>query len=547
MQKSIAICLFTALLVLPFAATAQFFDPESAGLFTVTGNLDVSAGYATLDNDDHNYGLDGIGQDPATQDEEFVYWGLDNDGWCGSIMTIVSDNGVEVLGSYFTADDGTDFLWDLNRVEYGLGEDGYSWATGVTGDEATGQFIGCAITWSQIIPDSAGSSWVQELARIGKSCAGLAYFQSPDVQTDASWHQRYDRDGGVVGPGTYGRNTPAGHAVDDTNWFVDTVGSRCGGASILSNGNSVFVIYDRARNDDRTLGSWNHFTGGGNNTGDQRTNFFAIASSDHSTWVNPGQLVFTDTRRNGNCIMGCDASPNGWWATCFGGGLAVFKNDSTNIAEMPDLAGLVNAEAGAVPAGMTVNGFNNDSDCSVGDDMIYIAASVNDGAVDRPAVARFQVDPAGAGSVTILPIIVPDDDFGSVPGASIVTELTDVGANDAGDFVTGWRHPENFAPVMRVYNKDGSPASGSFYPSLIGTNDNLSNGTTLTGDSMNMKVAMSGNQVCGVWKSDNGDEGISALNCVDQPKIAPVTEVGRIFSTDSGVIASEVENWNLFD
>ena len=544
MKKSLSICVITAVccMVLPFAATAQFLDAESAGLFTVTGNLDASAGYATLDNGDHNYGLDGIGQDPGTQDEEFVYWGLDNDGWCGSIMTILSDNGVEVLGSYFTADDGTDFLWDLNRAEWGLGEDGYSWATGVTGDETTGNFIGCAITWSQIIPDAAGSSWVQELNRIGKTCVGLDYLRSPDVQTDVAWHQRYDRDGGVVGHGTCGRNTPAGHAVDNINWTVNNNGSRCAGCAVLSNGNSVFIIHDRAN--DTGQGAWPHFTGITDQG--QRCNFFAIASADHNTWVNPGQLVFTDARRDGNSIQGCDASPNGWFASSFGGNLAVYKNDSTNIAEMPGVAALINAEAGAVPAGMTVNGFNNDSDLSIGNDMIYMSASVFDGAVDRPAVARFQVDPVG-NTVTILPIIIPDDDFGAAPTVSIETAPVDVGANDAGDFVVGWRHPENFAPVMRVYNADGSPASGSFYPSLIGTNDNLSNGTTLSGGDMNMKVAMSGDQVCGVWKSDNGDEGISALNCVNQPKLVPVVEVGRIFSTDSGVVTSEVENWNLFD
>lgn len=458
-----------------------------------------------------------------------MIFGLDEESPCGFAKVIINQNGIaHPRSGGFLSDEGTDFMSDFacaNATSLGF-------FSGVTGDESTGNFV-----VSGILSDLG---ILRPAMPAGVTVASFNYFP-----TDNSYSvfQRFDRNGSPVSKWTHGRNVPAGNHENDANYNPGESQSRpCNGA-VLSNGNTVYAIWDRSGGTpSQTFG----LPGG-------RLNLFSISNPAGDTFVVNTQPAHaadgSGNALNGQDQQGTDASPNGWWAhrsEAAGGTVSFYRNDGTRFA---DVQGYGAVWTGALLPGGTgvLDVGGRDKEASAGGEYFYVAARYDNGdTIYHPAALQWKVDPV-AGTATPMRVIVADTDAPVTQSTS--TNHLSVSANDAGDVVIGWRgipaEGNMGAPVARVFAPDGTPYTDSFYVSSLAdpTSDNTETALGVLTGNATVKVACSGGVACITWISDNGVATAEGNNCCGAPKVPAVSTVARMFQFKA---TSSVTGWDLY-
>lgn len=529
MKRVTALWLFAILLALPHFSSAQNTNPTDAGATPLSANFDVWPEIVINDNTWHNYQVAGIGKDPGTGVEEFVVFGLDEESPCGFAKAVINQNGVaHSRTGGFISDEGTDFMsaWTcLNQTSLGF-------FCGVTGDESSGNFV-----VSGIVSDIAV---FRPSPPPNTTVASMDYLVS---ENSYAMFQRFDRHGAPVSKWTHGRNVPAGNHENDPNYATGASQSRACNGAVLSNGNTVYALWDRSG------GSPSDAFGlpGGN------INLFSITNAAGNTFVANTQPAHGPdgggNAINGQDQQGTDASSKGWWAhrsDGAGGTVSFYRNDGTRFAEVQGYASIWTGAL--LPGGVgSIQSGNREREVSAGGDFLYVATQYDDGSgVQHPAALQWQVDPVG-GTATPLRVILADSD--APVAQSTNNNLISVSANDAGDVVIGWRaipaEGNVGAPVARIFAPDGTPYTDSFFASGIAdpTSDNAETALGILSSNASIKVGCSGGVACVSWISDNGVATAAGNNCCGNEKIPAVSTVARLFQFKA---SSEVGNWDLY-
>lgn len=106
---------------------------------------------------------------------------------------------------------------------------------------------------------------------------------------------------------------------------------------------------------------------------------------------------------------------------------------------------------------------------------------------------------------------------------------------------------EVLAETPRVYNVDGTPATGSFYVSSLAdpTTDLCQN---MPLDDRQVKAGFNGDAVCVSWFTANGVASVDAPDCSGATKSTSIT--GAAISTAARVfqvnVTSNIKNWDLY-
>lgn len=541
MSKSMAIFLMVVLCWYgAVTVSAQNVNPAGVGATPRSSNFDVFPDSTTYDEGWKVLDTDGLGADPVSGREEFIVWAMDEnsggqDAGCGPIKTVVSRNGIEIpkQGAY-VADDGYDFFQQAAILGSAEGASGFGFFCGVGADEQTGQFIGSHIIYGM---DQIVSSILQPGAH---PFANFSYINNAGRGADDfALFQRFDRNCVKVSNMTYGRNVPSPHHESPTvplGWPTASANSRTGGCDILSDGNTVYVIADRANQGG--VGPADHYGLNG-----ATCQLFTITDAAASTYVVSTTNVY---RRSDNTTLENDnsqgtAAGQGFWVNhvdADGGSVAVFRNNGTRIGQIFGIGAAYNANPAQLlgAAGRSVDG-SGGKQCAASEDKFYIPARYQDSAtpgVDRPCILRFKVDIA-QGTITPLSALLVDDDFASLPTVSVSVGEMGIAAGSDDTVAIAWRNRNDAArpPVARVYQGD-TPLTGSFYVSSL---DPINE----TGyDSFFVKVGLSGPDVLVVWESSNGISQMG-VDCYNISK--PVATLGRVFEVQK---AAMVTNWDLY-
>jgi hypothetical protein len=562
LSKLIFLSVFVVM-ALPLMAVAQSSNPTTAGATPLSANFDVWPSHLPLDNGFGNFDVAAIGVNPETSREQFVFYGIANDAQCGPKMAIVSQAGVDVtVRDALVDDNGVEFLGAAAVANFG-GIGGFGWRASVDGDPSTGQYICSQIFFNNDL-DIAFPNPVQ----------AFIYAQSsigPNHVNDHYLSQRFNRNATKVSNITNGRNIPSAASHTQDPWFpVDGHESRASGNAILSNGNSLHYISDRSRSGgtETDKGVVEYFSENGivpglNNGTSHRCQVHTITSPDASTFVVSTTPTFVNPANKStfdNANPQQAAAGQGWFAMradSAGGALAFFRNDGSRITQIYGYQAIYENTVGLLPNEDDIIANNGGNAISASNNTLFVVCryQLHADGINHPAVLRFQLD-AGLTTVTPLPIIIVDNDF-TVPSALTVHENTiDIQAIASGAFTVAYRRDPNEAPgggavVARVYDTDGTPATGSFFvSSLADPTTDISTGQ-LGYDDGTIKVGMNNNVVCVGWFTENGVDTVDAPDCSGNPKSqnpeAPYTisTAARIFSIPS-LTPSEVGNWDLY-
>lgn len=560
---SLAKSLFLGVIVclaLPLMAVAQSTDLTTAGATPLCANFDVwpnflpDSGFGGLD-------VGAIGVDTQSGHEEFVFGGMANDNQCGSKVAVVSQAGIQIAERDALVDDnGTAFLGAAAIAHYGeIG--GFGWNFAIDGDPTTGNFMTSEIFFNNDI-DVVFPNPVQFFT-YAQSDLGASHINDHYVS------QRFTRDAAKVSNMTAGRNVPSAASHTQTPWFTaDGHGSRIGGCAILSNGNSLHYISDRSRSGSTDVDKGvveyfadNNIVPGLNNGTSHRCNVHTVTSPDANTFVVSTTPTFVNRSTMGTFDNGTTqqvATGSGWFAMradSNSGTLAFFKNNGARITQIYGYKTLYEETDGLLPNADDVVTINGGNAVSASNDTLFVACRYQphtDG-IDHPAVLRFELD-STLSTVTLLPIIIADSDYAAPALASVSENTIDIHANAAGAFVIGWRKDVNEetgagAPVVRVYDADGTPVTSSFYPSSLA--DPKTDTAAVLGGMGNqqVKVAMNNNVVCVGWYTENGVTTVDAPDCSGVPKsagagAAAISTAARIFQVN--LASSAVGNWDLY-
>lgn len=545
---------------LPVLALAQSTNPASVGATPLGPNVDVWPEMLTLDNGFGNYDVDAIGKDAQTQREEFVFFGVSNDAQCGPKKAVISGTGVEfAVRDGLVDDNGADFLGAAAIANYGV-VNGFGWRAMADGDASSGQFIVAMIFFN----NETGAV----IDFPGNPVAAFDYCESSieaNLVDDHYLSQRFTRDCAKVSNISPGRNIPSSTSHVQDPWYPsDAHESRAAGCAILSNGNSLHAINDRSRQGggEADKGAVEYFVDNGlvpslNNGTSHRVNVHTVTSPDAATFVVNTTPTFVDPNTGGtfeNSQPQMAAAGNGWFAmrsSSAGGVVAFFRNDGTRIKQIYGYPTLYQDTPGLLPGNDDIVVTDGGNSISAGGDMLYVSTkySANGSEVHRPCVLRFKVN-AGLTDVTLLPAIIADDDFSAASTDNIHHDTMDVAANPVGDFVIAWRRGEGDlgGPVVaRVYNVDGTPATGSFYVSSLAdpTTDLCQN---MPLDDRQVKAGFNGDAVCVSWFTANGVASVDAPDCSGATKSTSIT--GAAISTAARVfqvnVTSNIKNWDLY-
>jgi hypothetical protein len=308
--------------------------------------------------------------------------------------------------------------------------------------------------------------------------------------------------------------------------------------------------------------SENGLVPGLNNGTSHRCNVHTVTSPDASTFVVSTTPTFVNpttkaTFDNANSQMA--AAGLGWFAMradSNGGTLAFFRNDGSRITQIYGYQAIYQDTVGLLPNEDDLIDNNGGNTVSASNDTLFVVCRYQQHAdgINHPAVLRFKLN-AGLTTVTPLPIIIADSDFSTPSGAPVSENTIDVSANAAGDFVVGWRRDPaeesgGGAPVVRVFAADGTPATGSFYPSsLADPKTDTANALGGVGN-QTVKVAINSNVVCVGWPTENGVATVDAPDCSGVPKsqgagAVAISTAARIFNIPS-LIETGIGNWDLY-
>lgn len=565
LSMSICACLFLCL-ALPLVAVAQSSNPASVGATPLTSNFDPWPNFLPVDNSGWNFDVGALGVDPQTGRQEFLLFGQSNDGNCGPKTVVVSTNGVEVpYRDAFLDDNGNQFMGAASVATYGE-TGGFGYRTDVGSDPSTGNYL---ISTSFFNNDFNGG--------LGYAFANpVSYFNyARNSATDPCIHnhfvaQRFDRNMGKVSNMTAGRNVPsaASHTLDPYWPLGDPSSSGLGhtghgaGVAILSNGNSLYYLRDGTEvagkgpvdyyRDQNLVPNFGLVSGRHkcqlHSVTDPTGNTFVVSTTP--TFVSPTG----DTTDLGDHQLA--AAGNGWFAMrapAFNGCIAFFRNDGTRIKQIYGYKDLYENTEGLLPgANDTLNTGDGRNFIAASNDILYVATRylAEGNEPQLPCVLRFVVNEART-DVTLLPAILPANDLNPPIETAISPRPLHVAANSEGDFVVGYRRAgaestAPGAPIARVYNQDGTPATGSFYLSSLA--DPSTDNALDYGEHPEVKLAFNGNLVCAAWFTVNGVNSDDELDCSGTSKS---TSMGGI-NMDTAVrffevnVTSTVNNWDLY-
>ncbi|NUN96121.1 MAG: FG-GAP repeat protein, partial [Candidatus Omnitrophica bacterium] len=509
-------------------------NPACAGASPLSENFDVWPDFLPLDNGFRNFDVAPLGPDPGTLQQEFILFGIAEEPSCGPAKATISPQGIVRPKSNVYIDD-LGAVVDMQGAAasfYGINT-GFGWNTHVDSDPDTGQYV-----VGQHYNNDPGYAFPNTLAAFDYIQSGI-----PPVTLDHGIFQRFERYGNKISNLTAGRNIPSTVSHTELPYFpADFHSSRINGVSILSDGNTLYSLVDRSRSGGliTDVGVVEYFRDHGIvpnlNNSTHRCNVHTITTPDASnfvvsttpTIVDPATGLTTDSI----AYQGVDAG-EGFFAvrsSFFGGTLAVFRNDGTRIAQIFNYNALI-VYSGLLPYpndGTLSISSTNTLSCS--NDTIYMTALYRPqaGGVLRPCVLRFRVD--NLQTVTPLPVIAGYED--SVATLDQISANTmDVYATPEGDFALAWREGvgDGGAPVVRVFNQDGTPATSTFYPSSIPSPDMDIAYSAFSNSSATIKVALHDNTLCVVWLSENGVSTVSEPDCGGQPKLPALSTVARLF------------------
>ncbi len=588
MRFSVLLCLLClSCLLVGEVGFAQTTNLETAGVVALSDNFDIWPDFLAWGNNHrHSLGMAALGKNPQTGLEEFVVIGTENTNAnqdlsvCGWKRVVISKNGIVNSYGGYIGDNGTT---DITHP-YAEGVNvKYQQDCTVRANRLTGEYL-CGVC----IFSSAAYKGI--LSAAGVMPAAFNYWNDASPTSGTSnaekvMFQRFARNGTPISNVTVGRNIPATDELDGGNpdW-VGGIRCRPAGCGILSDGNSFYGICTRSSNlgsneikvfiDPNRLAVDN--TSNPNyGTGNDDVTIFSITNPAATAFVKSTTAAF-QTRKTPRFYYGPTApgfnSPksecqqggasdyiNGWFALYQDEMIAVFNNAGNLIAyaTQTNADNNPNGNSFHLPANFANypdrgTWFDRDQDVAAGGNRLARNATVIDnnlGGIKRRLVMLWKVDPV-AGTVTPFPPILPEDDFNDGAGPSAQTTDSDgyrVGAaidiDEDGSFVVAWRNGENFAPVCRVYDANGTPLTGSFYVSSL--EDPTTDNTSSTGgnDGCKLEVAKSGNTICVVWTSDNGVENVATVDCNGFTKNPPITQVARVFQTTNN---TDVKNWDLY-
>lgn len=590
MRFSVLLCLLCLwCLLVGEVSFAQSTNLETAGVMALSNNFDIWPDFLAWGNNHrHSLGMAALGKNPQSGLDEFVVIGTGNSSGsqdlsvCGWKRVVINKNGIVNSYGGYIGDDGTTDI--THPYTHRLGEK-YQQDCTVRANRKTGEYL-CGVC----IFSSAAYKAI--LSASGVMPASFNYWNdsSPTSGTGSSekvMFQRFTRDGTPVSKVNVGRNIPLSDELDGGN--PDWVGGlRCrpAGCGILSDGNSFHGICTRSSNQgsneikvfiDPGRLAVDNTSNPNYGTGNDDVTVFSVTNPAATAYVRSTTAAF-QTRKQPRHYYGPTApgfnSPksecqqggasdyiNGWFALYQDEMIAVYNNAGALIAYATDTKFTTNPNGNSFP--LPVNfadypdrgtWFDRDQDVAAGGNRIARNATVIDnnlGGIKRRMVMLWRVDPV-AGTVTDYPAILPEDDFNGGTGPTAQTSDSDgyrVGAaidvDEDGSFVVAWRNGENFAPVCRVYNSDGTPRTGSFYVSSL-TDPLTDNSTTVAGqDGMKLEVAKSGNIICVVWTSDNGVANMATVDCNGFVKNPPVSQVARVFQTTAN--PTDVKDWDLYE
>lgn len=539
-----AICLLCPMVAMGQSTTLP------AGVTALTQNIDAMPSLMPADNGGSNIDTGYLGG----PNHSFAIVGAANDTQCGYKKTIITSAGAITLPlqSVWIDDVGNSQHDAAAVLNYGAAG-GFGWRASMNSDPVSGDFIITQNFFNNDIDHPFTNFAVYNYAATN----------IPNHVNDHGFVQRFDRNGAKVSNKAAGRNVPSAVSATQLPWFPDGAGSRAGGTAILSNGNGLNYIGERTSG--AGIGATNFYRDNAiipllqNNQ--QRANLHTVFNPAANTYVVSTTVSFIRPNRttlDNDAATGA-AAGNGFFAlraTNDGGSLAVFTNAGARVGtQIFGVGALYNAQAGVLTptAGDLVNATNRIA-LACGNDIIYYGARFQAGGVGplRPCVLRFQVN-LGGNSITALPMLVPDNDFAVPVTVDVHQDSIDVSANSDGDVAVSWRKgagadPGQGAPIARIYNADGTAATGSFYVSGTGGTATPDTDTAFAykaNGGSDVKLALGDNSLLAVWHTENGLPGasINAVDCSGGPKLIPgVSVAARIF----GITLTDVKDWDLY-
>ncbi len=565
--KSFLIIVFVCTM-LPLMVVAQSTNPAAVGATPVGPNFDPWPNFLPVDNSGWNFDVGALGVDPVTQRQEFLIFGQSNDGNCGPKTVVVSSNGVEIpMRDAFLDDNGNQFWGAASIATYGE-TGGFGYRTDVGSDPTTGQYLISTTFFNNDYNASAGYPFT----------APVAYFNyARNSATDPCVHnhfvaQRFDRNMGKVSNMTPGRNIPSttSHTLDPYWPLGDPSSSGLGhtghgaGVAILSNGNSLYYLRDGTNVNGK--GPVDYYRemglvpGFGLSSGRHNCQLHSVTDPTANTFVVSTTPTFV-TPTGDSTDLGdhqLAAAGKGWFAMrapAFNGCIAFFRNDGTRIKQIFGYKDLYENTNGLLPGvDDTINTGDGRNFIAASDDILYVCTRYLAAGQEPqlPCVLRFQVNAART-DVTLLPAILPANDLTTEQlSINISPRNLHVACNKEGDFVVGWRkNPGESlgpgAPIARVYNQDGTPATGSFYLSSLA--DPSADNAMEYGEHPEIKLAFDGNLICAVWFTQTGINSEDEPECSGNTKSAGMGGINmdtavRFFTVD--VATTSVGNWDLY-